>query len=204
MAINLDVINAALTRTGNNPITELSDGTPGGNIAGANYARFRRAMLTVYPWRWATKTKALTAIDGTVDLPWTYAYQLPTDMLKLRVVTADGLPFDYERQFNKLLCNVSTDYDLIAKYTWDVPESFWPDTFGEAMTQFLEAMFLRGIGERYQEAQDRRLEARATLAAAKLEDAQNNSARNPVTSPTLIARGATGYAASTLTARIGG
>jgi hypothetical protein len=203
MALNLDLINAALTRTGNDPITELNDGTPGGNIAGANYDQIVRAALTGYPWRWATKTQVLVAITGDPDPPWLYAYQLPTDLLKLRVVTAEGLTFDYERQFNKLLCDVGTDIDLIAKYTWNVPESYWPATFAEALTQQLEALFLRGIGERYDEATDRSREARATMSAAKLEDAQNNSARNPVTSPTLAARGATGFATSALTARTG-
>lgn len=198
MATDFTLINAALTRVGAAPLTELNDGTPGGQIAGANYAGFRRTMLTVYPWRWATKTQVLVAIDGDPYSPWTDAYQLPTDILRIRSVTVDGETIDYERQFNKLLCDSGTDADVILKYTWDVPETYWPSGFAEAVTQFLEAMFLRGIGERYQEAKDRREDARITLLAAKLEDSQGSqSPRNPTTSPTLQARG--GYLSTTTT-----
>lgn len=202
MAVILDLVNAAGTRTGNEPITTLNDGSPVGNIAGANYEQIKRAALTVYPWRFATKTATLVALTGDVDLPWAYAYQIPTDLLKLRGVTLNGSPIDYERQSDKLLCNSGPDSDLIAKYTWLVPEADWPATFAEAITQFLEAMFLRGVGERYQEADARENAARLTLRAAKQEDAQNNSTRNPWTSPTLTARGAVGQTEAALLARV--
>lgn len=189
MALNLDIVNSALTRTGNEPITEFNDGTSGSNIAGANYAQIVKAALTGYPWRWATRTATLAAINGTPDPPWLYAYQIPAGTLKLRVVTVYGLPIDYERQFDKLLCDYDTSVDVIAKTTWNVPESYWPATFAEAITQHLEALFLRGIGERYAEADARQKDAFRTLQAAKTEDAQNNSTRNPVRSRTLEARG---------------
>lgn len=201
MALDLTLINAALTRTGNDPITALDDGTPGGNIAGANYAQLVKALLTQYPWRWATKTATLTAIDGDPDLPWSTAYQLPSDLLFLRVVTVDGYPIDYEAQFNKLLCDWTTSSDVVAKYTWRVPENYWPAIFAEAVTQFLEALFLRGIGERYDQAEAREAHAARTLSAAKLQDAQRSSSRNPVTSPTLAARGAVAPVGTTLSTR---
>lgn len=188
MALNLDLINAALTRTGNEPITQLNDGTPGGNIAGANYDLMRATALTGYPWRWATKTVTLAALTGDPDPPWLYAYQLPTDLLGLRVVTVSGLPIDYEQQFNKLLCNADTSADVIAKYTWNVPESYWPADFAEAITQELEAQFLRGIGERYEEAEARDKSARAKMQAAKTADAKKASPRDVWRSPTLEAR----------------
>lgn len=189
MAVFLDFINAAATRTGNEPITELNDGTPVGNTAGANYDQIVKAALTVYPWRWATKTATLAAITGDPDPPWTYAYQLPSDLLKLRSVAVNGQPFRYERQFNKLLCDISTDSDIIIKYTWSVPESDWPATFAEAIIQQIEALFLRAVGERYDEAEARAKEAKLTFSLARNEDSQGGqSTRNPVTSPTLAAR----------------
>jgi hypothetical protein len=119
------------------------------------------------------------------------------------VVTGDGYRVDYERQFDKILCNVATSSTLLAKYTWAVPESYWPGTFAEAVTQALEAVFLRGIGERFSEGEARQKDAEATLRMAKLEDSQNNATRNPVTSPTLEARGAVVLGTDPLTARWG-
>lgn len=184
----LTFINQALTRTGNSPVTTLNNGTPGGDIAGQNYDNLVKTALSGYPWRWATKTAALANITGEPDPPWTYAYQLPADLMHLRVVTVDGAPIEYEQQFNKVLCDYGTDTDVIAKYIWNVPEAYWPGTFAEGITQYLEAMFLRGIGERFEEASDREKAARATMQLAKLEDSKRATARNPFNSPTLDAR----------------
>lgn len=191
MATDLRFINAALTRTGNTPITTLNDGTPGGNIAGQNYSLLIKTALSAYPWRWATKTKTLAALSGTPDPPWLYAYELPTDVLFLRVVTVSGYPIDYEQQFNKLLCNYDTSTDVIAKYTWNVLEAYWPADFSEAVTQQLEALFLRGVGERYEEAEARAKDAARTLQAAKTADSKRASPRDPFVSGTLAARGGT-------------
>jgi hypothetical protein len=136
--------------------------------------------LSGYPWKWATKTAILSALSGTPDPPWLTAYQLPTDVLFLRVVTVGGQPIDYEQQFNKLLCNFAVGTDVIAKYTWSVPESYWPGDFAEAVTQMLEAMFLRGIGERYEEAEARAKEARAHHAGGQDGGCQEGLAARPV------------------------
>jgi hypothetical protein len=188
MATDLALINAALTRVGEDPITELNDGSAGSDIAGQNYDQLVEFHLTNYPWTWATKTALLAQIDGEPDPPWGYMYQLPVDVRRLRVVTVDGIPIDYEPQFNKLLCDYDETNDLYAKYTWNVPEGYWPADFAEGIRQYLEAMFLRGIGERFEEAKDRETEAKRTMQAAKTADAQKRPPRNMHTSPTLAAR----------------
>jgi hypothetical protein len=188
MALDLTFINAALSRTGNDPVTQLNDGTAGGNIAGLNYDLIVKTALTGYPWKWATKTAILASVTGTPDPPWLYAYQLPTDVKFLRVVTVYGYPIDYEQQLNKVLCNFDTSVDVIAKYTWSVPEAYWPADFAEAITQHLEVLFLRGVGERYEEAEARAKDATRTLQAAKTADSKKASPRDPFVSGTLAAR----------------
>lgn len=188
MSIDLTYINAALNRTGNPSITALGDGTPGGNIAGTNYDLIVKTAITSYPWKWATKTATLTAITGDPDPPWLVAYQVPSDLLLLRVVTVDGYPIDYEQQYTKLLCMYDSSVDVIAKYTWNVPEGYWPADFAEAITQALEALFLRGVGERYEEAEARGKDALRTMQAAKTADSKRASPRDPFVSGTLAAR----------------
>lgn len=188
MATDLSFINAALTRTGNSTITVLNDGSPGSNIAGANYNLVVNGILTSYPWRFATKTETLALLAGAPDAPWLYAYQLPTDVLNLRVVMVLGRPIDYEQTLDKLLANYDSSYDLIAKYTWAVPESHWPPDFAEAITQQLEVLFLRGIGERYDEAEARAKSSARALQAAKTGDSKRATPRDPFVSGTLAAR----------------
>ncbi|MCA1831230.1 MAG: hypothetical protein LC750_00520 [Actinobacteria bacterium] len=189
MSFTLANINAALTRTGNDPLTTLEGGSPAQKIATANYELIVKELLCAYPWRWATKAKTLVMLDGTPDLPWAYAYQIPNDILHIRVATVSGYPLDYERQGNKLLCNAGNTQDVVLIYTYSVEESLWPQTFAEAVIQRMEAVFLRGIGERYQEADEREKSAKVQLQQAKREDAKGRSPRDVWTHPLLAARG---------------
>lgn len=184
---DFSLINAALTRTGNDPITSLADPSAGAKIAAENYDELIKGMLG-HPWKWAGKTQALNLLDGEPDPPWLFAYQRPTDVLELRTVMVGGWPIPYEVQSDKILCNFGEDSVVISKYTWRPPESDWPVWFREAVITALEPLFLRGIGERFDEATTREKVAVRALAIAKNRDAQQQTARAPETSPTLNAR----------------
>jgi hypothetical protein len=56
------------------------------------------------------------------------------------------------------------------------------------MTRVMEAVFLRGIGERYREAELREEAAKDWWRTAKNRDAQSQPPRDPIGSPTLSAR----------------
>lgn len=198
MATDLSLINAALTRTGSDAITSLDDDKAEAKIAKKNYDQLVLGVLSGYPWRWATKTATLTLLSDTPALPWTYAYQLPSDARHLRVVMVDGYPIDYEQQFNKLLCDFGSDSTLTAKYIWSAPEAYWPPEFAEYIIQRLEALFLRGVGERYEEADTREKSALRQLSTAKLVDSRRRAPHDPWNSPTLAARGAAPVTSRTL------
>jgi hypothetical protein len=184
----IPLINAALTRTGNEAITDLSDGSAGGTIAAQNYDELVDGLLGSHPWKWASRTATLNLISGTVDLPWLYAYERPSDMLELRVVEVSGIPIQYEVRSDQIYTNFGSDAEVIAKYTWRPTEPFWPKWFRLAVIAALEPMFLRGIGERHQEAAERDKAAFRMLAIAKNRDSQQQSARPVMTSPMLQAR----------------
>lgn len=188
MSTDLSIINAALTRTGSEAITSLDDDVIEASIANKNYPVVVLDALSTYPWRWATKTETLALLSDTPASPWSYAYQLPSDAKHLRVVSVNGTPIDYEQQFNKLLCNYGTGATVIAKYIWSAPESYWPPEFAEYVTQRMEVLFLRGVGERYEEASDREKSVARQLSIAKLTDSKRRSPFDPTVSRTLEAR----------------
>lgn len=192
MAVALQYINAALTRTGNEAITSLMDGSPGANIAAQNYELIVRDALASHPWRWATKTATLSMITGSPDEPWLYAYQLPTDLVSFRTVMTGGLAIDFEIQGTRLLSNYDSSSELVLTYVWFATEDLWPGWFAEAITQRLEVLFLRGIGERYAEAVERERSAEVAMRRAKYRDALGRTPRDPVISGTLRARGGSG------------
>lgn len=196
---DLTVLNAAATRTGNEPVSVLqSSGTPVAEIALNNYEDIVKTELSLYPWKRATKIVLLARIDpdvhGEPPEPWTAAYQLPSDLLEIRTVKVAGYPINYEVHSDKILCDADASDEVILHYIWRVPESDWPPWFREGMIRRMEAMFLRGVGERYREAQARDEAAGESFAKARNRDSQSQTPRDPTISPTLRAR--TGYLSS--------
>lgn len=191
---DLTVINAAATRTGNDPVTALaSDGGPVAKIALNNYEDAVKTELALYPWKRATKIEQIDRIDpdvhGAPPEPWTAAYQLPNDLIEIRTVKVVGCPIDYEVHGQTVLCNAAEADEVILHYIWLVPESAWPPWFREGMIRRLEAMFLRGVGERANEALARDKAALDSFALARNRDSQSQTPRDPTISPTLRARG---------------
>jgi hypothetical protein len=193
-ALDLTLVNAALTRTGTAPpLSATTGGSAAEGIVLNNYEQTIRSALAGYPWKFATKIDELDRLDPTVHgdppEPWQAAYQLPVDLLDLRTVMVSGFPIFYAVHGDKILCNVNESDQVIAHYLWRVPEVSMPPWFAEWVIITMEVMFLRGIGERYDEADAREKKALFQWGMAKNRDAQSQSPRDPTVSPTLLARG---------------
>ena len=186
---DLTHINAALTRTGSEPITSFVDGTTEAIVAGQNYEAIVTQELSSYRWKWATKQVPLVMLQDEPELPWGYAYQLPAeDFVMLRSVEALGISIPFERMGQTVLANYDEDAGLVAKYTYRPDESVWPGYFRALIIKRLEALFLRAIGERYREAADADQEADRLASRARLLDSQSQPARDLYTSSILRAR----------------
>jgi hypothetical protein len=192
MATDLSIINAALTRSGNNPITSLSSTDIGAVIANSNYEVLVEGELSNYPWKRASNTAQLARLDpdevGEPPEPWTAAYQLPEDMVDIRSVKVAGNPINYAVHGDTILCDAAEDDEVILHYVWRAAEVDWPAWFRLGMILRCEAMFLRGIGERHREADDADARANEQFAKARNRDSQSQTPRDPYTSPTLAAR----------------
>lgn len=192
MATDLSIINAALTRTGENPITSLTSSSVAAKIANENYEILVEAHLSVYPWKRASKVAQMARLDpdevGEPPDPWTAAYQLPTDLTDIRTVKVDGRVIPYEVHGDTILCDATASDEVILHYIWRALEADWPPWFREGMTRVMEGVFLRGIGERYREAEARDGAAADWWRIAKNRDAQSQTSRNPNASPALTAR----------------
>jgi hypothetical protein len=193
-ALDLSIINAALTATGNDPISGLppEDDSIGAVIAGQNYEEMARGELANHPWKRATKIQELNRLDpdvhGDPPEPWTAAYLLPTDLLEIRTVKVAGEPIDYRIHGNSILCDAGETDHVILHYVYRPPEIDWPPWFRLGMKYRCEAMFLRGIGERYPEAKSRDTAADDQFAMARNRDSTAEPPKDPTISPTLQAR----------------
>lgn len=184
----IPICNAALTRTGDDPITSFDEGTPQAAVLSENYDDIVNGFLSSCPWKFASRTFQLSQHNAAVDPPWLFGYQLPPDVLALRVVEANGYPIAWELQSDIILCNVGIETPVIAKYTYRVNETDWPKFFRLAVITTLEPLLLRAIGERYDQADSREKRAAQLQAMARNRDTQSQTARNPFRSPLLAAR----------------
>jgi hypothetical protein len=126
MANQFEIVSAAATRIGSNPIASFSDTTKQAQIASANYELVVRNELAVHPWKHATKIAELNRIDpdeeGEPAEPWTAAYQLPSDFVDVRTLKVDGTVIDYEVHGNTSLCDAAESQNVILHYVWRVPK----------------------------------------------------------------------------------
>lgn len=203
MTNDLRYINAALTRTGNSPITSLTQSKVGAVIASENYEIVVKNELALTRWKLPSKVEQLNLLDpaevGEPPEPWGFSYQLPSDFIQMRTVMVGGQPISFERMGQLIFCDFDENVKVYCKYLWRPPEDWWPPEFAEGIVRRMEAIFLRGIKEDYREAEVRDDAAEVQFAKARALDAQSQSAINPVAEPTMAARGS--RSSTTLRAR---
>jgi hypothetical protein len=191
-ATAIPLVNAALTRTGNQTITSFEQIQTGSNeaaIAAANYDDIVNSALGSHPWKWCTRHFELNKVAATPDPPWQFAYERPADLLFLRMVMQVGQPVRYELMSDMILSNHDNiESPLIGEYTYRPSEVHWPMPFRLAIVIALEPVFLRAIGERYDQADGREKAAMAAMANARLRDSMHKLPDNPMQSPLLLAR----------------
>ena len=194
IASEIDLINAALTATGNSPITTMDDGTSEAEVATHNFERVLGAELA-YPWTWTHTAQFLNRVDvpGT-DTAWLFAYQVP-DTFEVERLEVCGRPVPWESMSDVVLCNVEDGVVAIGR--WRPPVRQWPAEFRAALITRLEALFLRSLSEDYDKADLRDKAADRAFAAARRVDSRRRSPRKPARSALLEARGALGYARET-------
>lgn len=192
MPTDLEICSAALTRSGSEPISSFSGTSAGAKIASENYEIVVLAKMAEYPWKRSSKIVELDRIDADVSgdppEPWTAAYTLPSDLVDIRTVRVGGQNINYEVHGNTILCDAGESDNVILHYVWRQDEAYWPPWFVEGIVRQMEAIFLRGIGERYKEADARERAADDQFARSRHRDSQSQTARDPTTSPTLAAR----------------
>lgn len=203
---DLSLINAALTRTGNSPISAIDgNDSVAAIVTNQNYEVVVRAELVRSRLKLPTKFQQLSLIDedemGSPPAPWTYGYSLPSDLVKLHTIKVAGEPIPYVQMGRVIFCDFDSSQEVMVFYSWRIPESWFAPEFAEGVVRRMEAIYLRSIGERYDEAAERDAAADDQLRFAASSDSQAQTPRDPVGSPVLNARA--GAVSSTLRARRG-
>lgn len=106
-----EICNLALAEIGDNySITDIDETTPQATLCRRFYAVTRDALLRAYPWSFARHRRTLSALSTAPIFGWDYAFQLPSDFLKL--IDFNGLDaWDLEGDFVMEGGKILTDDD---------------------------------------------------------------------------------------------
>ena len=83
MASGVGICNAALVKLGAQRILSLTEGSKNANLCAEQYEKVRDDMLRSHIWNFAVQRVKLAQLSEAPTFGFSYAYQLPTDYLRL-------------------------------------------------------------------------------------------------------------------------
>ncbi len=118
--MSTSVANAALSKLGEDAITDIIENTRAARACNRVYTNLRKAVLRAHSWNFAIKRVALPLLSTTPVYGYSYQYQLPSDFLKLvDTEFREYLDVQYKLEGEMLLTNEST---MNIRYVWDITD----------------------------------------------------------------------------------
>jgi len=175
MALNdVALASRALIRIGASPITSFDDGSAESEIAGALFAPVRDALLSAYPWTFASGQIALTQLLTDPIVDYSYAFALPNDYL--RAISAGtgtkGRGLNYRIARGALHTNAQS---VILTYIFRPDEAEFPPYFDQALIAKLSAEFTIPVTESTSRAEAHFRIAENEYERARQIDAQQDT-----------------------------
>jgi hypothetical protein len=168
MASDIDIASNALQMIGAGSINSFDDPGAGAAVAKALYVPLLEAMLTRTYWRFSIKKKKLNLLSQTPLNEWKYAYQIPTDCLKIeRVYQVKSY-----QVFRDLIYTNVLDIDI--DYVYRVDTSLLPSYFVLAFTYKLASEFALSVTDDTNKNQTYEAKFREAQGEAFAADAQQH------------------------------
>lgn len=179
---DIDIVSQALVLLGEAPISSLTEGTAG-QVATSLLETTRNQMLQANRWRFAAGKATLSRLTATPKNEWTYAFQLPSDLLLLYRV----YPFtSYEVYEDKLYSDQAT---IEVDYLFDPGPGDYPSYFVEALVARLAAKMAIPITNNASLLEIQEARAKEAMAAALFADSQGRPNRPIEHHPWIRVRG---------------
>ncbi len=182
MSSAVAICNLALSNIGKYNISSLNEPTAEARACNQFYDLTRDLLLQSYPWRFAGKTRALSALANPEAGKWRYAYQRPNDCLKVRWLRPNYSEADpcfqteqeemanhYEIEQETIYTNIETAF---LRYTSRItdPSKFAP-LFVDALAWHLATRLAMPLTRDVKQRQGAYEVARAMQAMAEMADA---------------------------------
>lgn len=171
---DIQLTNTALLKLGAYKITSFVDGSTEADVAGALYAPVRDAMLSSYPWSFATVQVVLNTPTTAPVADYAYAFTLPTGCARVLSVGTggDGSGVSYRITGT----TIETDANSIAlTYIHKPAETTYPPYFDLALIARLAAEMCIPLTENTSRGETLYKLAEAEFIRAKSIDAQQDT-----------------------------
>lgn len=171
---DIALCSRALIKIGAAPITSFDDGTAESEIAGALYESTRDALLSSYPWSFATGQATLTQLETAPIADYSFAFGLPSDHLRTisAGTAARGRGLNFRVAAGALHTNASA---VTLTYVYRPDESEFPPYFDQTLIARLAAEFTIPITESTSRAEAHLDFAEKEFEKARQIDAQQDT-----------------------------
>lgn len=168
MATSIDICSNAFVRLGAPPISSFTEGGAQGIAASNLYEPTLRATLSEHRWKFASAKRQLARLTAAPLNDWSYAYQLPSDLLVLYRTHPN---VDYQIFEDKLYANVP---EVSVDYLMRPNESIFPAYFQLALEYKLASEFALLVTSNRSLAETYELKAREQMKKARFADSQQS------------------------------
>jgi len=175
MAISSIALSArALLKLGADSITSFEDGTAEAEVAANLYSSTRDALLSSYPWNFATGQTTLPKLAAEPVADFDNAFQLPDDFLRALSAGSDTRGRGIRYRIAEKRLHANTD-DVVLTYIFRPDESTFPPFFDQALIARLAAEFCIPLTESSSRAELLFKLAEQELRAARATDSQQTT-----------------------------
>jgi len=164
----------ALIRLGAAPITSFADGTAESEIAGALFGPVRDALLSSYPWTFASGQASLTKLSTSPVADYQNAFALPNDYLRIVSAGAGGRGRGLHYRIARGALHTDSE-QVILSYIFRPQEEEFPPYFDMALIARLSAELCIPITENTARYSLMMGAAQQEFARARQIDAQQDS-----------------------------
>lgn len=169
--------NKACLGAGVNVITSFDQGSTESIFCDEWYELIVEAELSLYPWRFATKTVDLTnsLLAATPDTKYNTAHQAPNDVLSVDTVLVGDESIAYDRYQDQIHTNDTSNDTVIIQYRYRADERYWNPYFQLLVIYRLATMLSFSIARKDDIADSMKGLADEHWRRAKTKDAQSQT-----------------------------
>lgn len=143
----VQICNEAIAHIGGRRILALTDASAEARLCQTFYATERDALLRSHRWNFAKERKVLAQLNTAPAFNWDYAYQLPTDCLRVMELNGSETDSDeadeFEIEGQTLLTDAGVANVVFIKRTSDV--NLFDPLFCKALALLLGAKIARTL-----------------------------------------------------------